>query len=154
MYCWVLIFALSPFFILIYMFYEMMHGLVRGLSCKPNIYVSWSTFELRLRFVRHETSFSPPVNFFTGRSKAVLLLWIIRVIYVLCLSCFRVCSLLPCGHLKGNAWPLGSCLWCLLWFCYFHIWYPGTGVVVDCIDSWSLPSFLLWCPFWFNNPFA
>ena len=27
------------------------------------------------------------------------LLWIIFVIYVLCLSYFRVCSLLPCGHL-------------------------------------------------------
>ena len=24
------------------------------------------------------------------------------VIYVLCLSCFRVCSLLPCGHLLGK----------------------------------------------------
>ena len=22
-------------------------------------------------------------------------------------------------------------------------WYPGSGVVLDCIDSWSLPSFLL-----------
>ena len=42
---------------------------------------------------------------------------------VLCLSCFRVCSLLPCGHLKGKGWPLGSCLWCLLWFCNFPIWY-------------------------------
>ena len=31
----------------------------------------------------------------------MLLLWIISVIYVLCLSCFRVCLLLPCGHLKG-----------------------------------------------------
>ena len=30
----------------------------------------------------------------------------------LCLSCFRVCSLLPYGHLKGKGWPLGSCLWC------------------------------------------
>ena len=39
---------------------------------------------------------------FTDRSKAVLLLWIICVIYVLCLSCFRVCSLLPCGHLLGK----------------------------------------------------
>ena len=27
----------------------------------------------------------------------------ICVIYVLFLSCFRVCSLLPCGHLKGRA---------------------------------------------------
>ena len=32
----------------------------------------------------------------TDRSKAVLLLWIICVIYVFCLSCFHVCSLLPC----------------------------------------------------------
>ena len=22
-------------------------------------------------------------------------------------------------------------------------WYPGSGVVLDCIDSWSLPSFFL-----------
>ena len=33
----------------------------------------------------------------------VLLLWIICVINVLCLSCFRVCLLLPCGHLKRRA---------------------------------------------------
>ena len=36
------------------------------------------------------------------------------VIYVLCLPCFRVCPLLPCGHLLGKDWPLGSCLWCLI----------------------------------------
>ena len=57
-----------------------------------------------------------------------------------------VCSLLPCGHLKGNGWPLGSCLWCLLWFCYWTNWYSGTGVVLACIDSWSLLSFLLCFP--------
>ena len=27
--------------------------------------------------------------------------------------------------------------------CYFPIWYPGSGVVLDCIDCWSLPPFLL-----------
>ena len=27
-------------------------------------------------------------------------------------------------------------------FVTFH-WYPGSGVVLDCIDSWSLHSFLL-----------
>ena len=27
-----------------------------------------------------------------------------------CFSCFCVCSLLPCGHLLGKSWPLGSCL--------------------------------------------
>ena len=56
---------------------------------------------------------------------------------------FCVCSLLHCGHLKGKGWTLCSCLWCLLWFCYFLIWYPGTGVVLDFVDSWSLLSFSL-----------
>ena len=27
--------------------------------------------------------------------------------------------------------------------CYFPMWYPGSDVVLDCIDSWSLPPFLL-----------
>ena len=31
----------------------------------------------------------------------------------------------------------------LLYFCYFPMWYPGLGVVLDCIVSQSLPSFLL-----------
>ena len=52
---------------------------------------------------RRETGLSPPVKYIcTDRSKAVLLLWIICVIYALCLSSVRVCSLLPCGHQKGK----------------------------------------------------
>ena len=39
---------------------------------------------------------------FPDRSKAMLLLLIIFVIYALCLSCFLVCSLQPRGHLPGN----------------------------------------------------
>ena len=46
-YCWVLIFASSPCYILIYMFWEMIHSYDRSLPCKPNIYVSWFTSELR-----------------------------------------------------------------------------------------------------------
>ena len=63
----------------------------------------------------------------------------------LCLffSSFHVCSLLPCSHLLGKRWHLGSCWWCLLYFCYFPMWYPGSGVVLDCIVSSSLLSFLL-----------
>ena len=53
-------------------------------SCKPNIYVSMC------------------LDSHLNRSKAVLLLWINRVIYVLCLSYFHACILLPCGHLKGR----------------------------------------------------
>ena len=60
-------------------------------------------------------------------------------LYVLCISCFHLYSLLPCGHLLGKGWPLGSCLWCLIVLCHFPMWYPGSGVVLDCIDSWSLP---------------
>ena len=58
------------------------------------------------------------------------------VIYVLCLSCFRVCSLQPVGHLLGKGWPFGS-LVCDVFnrFCHFPMWCPGSGVVLDCIDS-------------------
>ena len=71
----------------------MVHGYVRGLTCRPNIYVSWSTSELRVRLA--------PWNRFKPSSK-------------------------------------------ILWFCYFPIRNPGTGVVLDCIESWSLLSFLLY----------
>ena len=42
-------------------------------------------------------------------------------------------------HLLGKGWPLGSRLRCLI----VPISHPGSGVVLDCIDSWSLPPFLL-----------
>ena len=29
-------------------------------------------------------------------------------------------------------------------FVYLSMWYPGSGVVLYCIISWILPSFLLW----------
>ena len=40
-------------------------------------------------------------------------------LFMLFLSCFcyafvRVCLLMPCGHLLGKGWPLGSSLWCLI----------------------------------------
>ena len=56
----------------------------------------------------------------------------------------HVCFLQPCGHLFKKRWPLGS-LVCdvFLCFCHFLIWCFGSGGVRDCIDSWSLPSFLL-----------
>ena len=73
--------------------------------------VSWSTSELRVRLALWKR--------FKPSSKIILLtvpIWIICVINVLCLSCFRVCSLLPCGHLLRKGWPLGSRLWCLIVF--------------------------------------
>ena len=144
-YCWVLIFALSPCFILIYVFFEMMHWYFRGLSCKPNIYVSWSTSELRVRLARRETGFSPPVKYFTDRSRAVLLFWIFYYFFLSCgcYAFFRVCLYVSCGHLLGKGWPLGSHLWWSTVSLSLSHWYPWSGVVLDCIDSWSLHLYLL-----------
>ena len=75
-------------------------------------------------------------NIFTDRSKAELLFWIIYVISVLYLFCFR-------AHLFIEAlWsPAGKVL--SSWFSFVMsncegvttYWYPGSGVVLDCIDS-------------------
>ena len=50
---------ISFFYFLIYMFWETMHGYIRGSSCKPNIFVSWSTSELRVRLARPENWSKP-----------------------------------------------------------------------------------------------
>ena len=60
-----------------------------------------------------------------------------------CYAFVRICLLMPCGHLRGKGWPLGSRVWCLIVKLSLSHWYPGSGVVLDCIDSWYLPSFLL-----------
>ena len=54
--------------------------------------------------------FMLPVKYCIDRFKALLLLWIIYVISVLFLLCFRM----PCGHLLGKRWPLESRSWCLI----------------------------------------
>ena len=60
--------------------------------------------------------------------------------FMLFLSCFCyafacVCLLMPCGNLLGKGWPLGSRLWCLTVKLSLSHWYPGSGVVLDCIDA-------------------
>ena len=53
---------------------------------------------------RRETGLSPPVKYFTDRSKAILLLWIFYV-FVLSCVCYvfvRVCLYVLCGHLLGK----------------------------------------------------
>ena len=45
-----------------------------------------------------------------------------------------VCLYVPCGHLLGKDGPLGSRLWCLPVSLSLSHWYPGLGVVLDCID--------------------
>ena len=61
-----------------------------------------------------------------------------------CYAFVHVCLVMPCGHLLGKGWPLGSRLWCLIVSLLLSHWYPGSGVVLDCIDSWSFSSSLLY----------
>ena len=43
---------------------------------------------------------------FQGGASFVDHLWYLCLVFVMCLSCFRVCSLLLCGHMQGNGLPL------------------------------------------------
>ena len=105
--------------------------------------MSWSASELRLRLaLSNRVKPSCKIFLLTVPGRCFFCGSFV-LCNVLCLPFLRVCSLLPCGHLLGKGWPLGSCMWCLLCFCCFPMWYPGSGVVLDCIVSWSLPSFLL-----------
>ena len=71
-------------------------------------YVSWSTSKLRERFV--PLIMFKPSSIFTDRSKAVLLLWILFVIYYSHLSSLYclICSLQPCDQLLVKGRPLSS----------------------------------------------
>ena len=117
-----------------------------SLSCKPNIYVSWSTSELRVRLAPLNR-FKPSGKIFywpfQGGTSFVDLLCFCSV---LCLLCFvRVCLYVLCGHLLGKGWPLGSRLWCLLWVCHFpigilgQVWY----LIVSIPDLCTLTYFTL-----------
>ena len=52
---------------------------------------------------RRKTGLSPSSQIFLLSVPRRYFLWIICVIYVLFLWCFRICLLLHCGHLRGRA---------------------------------------------------
>ena len=79
---------------------------------------------------------NPPVKYFTDRYKAVLLLWIIYVISVLFLLCFRTRLFIDA------LWsPAGKGLTSWLSFVKSNcevvtfVWSLGPDVVLDCINS-------------------
>ena len=55
-----------------------------------------------------------------------------------CYAFVQVCLYVPCGHLLGKGWSLSSHLWRLTVSLSLSHRYPGSGVVLNCIDSWSL----------------
>ena len=147
-YCWVLIFA---FISLLYLdLYVLGDGALihvsyrRCLSRKPNIYVGWSTPELRVRFALLNR-FKPSSKIFywpfQGGTSFVDLLCFCSVLCLLCL-CARlfICALWS---------PAGKGLTSWLSFVVSAVsmslshWYPGSGVVLNCIDSSSLHPYLL-----------
>ena len=52
-----------------------------------------------------------------------------------CIAFMCICLYVPCGHILGKGGPLGSRLWCLTVSLLLSHRYPGSGVVLDCIDS-------------------
>ena len=52
-----------------------------------------------------------------------------------CYVFVRVCLYVLCGHLLGKDLPLGIRFWCLTVSLSLSHWYPGSGVVLGCIDS-------------------
>ena len=109
--------------------------------------MSWSTSELRVWL-----PVGAPLNWFKPSSK--IFYWpfqggtsFVDLLFFLSCVCYafvRVCLYVPCGHLLGKGWPLGSRLWCLTVSLSLSHWYPGSGVVLDCIGSWSLHPYLLY----------
>ena len=65
------------------------------------------------------------------------------VIYVLCLSCFLVCSLHPFGHLLGKCLPLDS-LVCDVFLCFViftcsvlgQVWYLIISIPDLCLFAY------------------
>ena len=118
MHCWVFMFVLSPFCILVCMYWEMVLRWIGDLWWKQDIYVSWFTPELRVRLVLLNM-FGPSGEFFTVRSKAVLLLWILfcylhfMFVFVMLSCLFLVALWSPAG--KG----LTSWLLCVMFSCVF-----------------------------------
>ena len=106
--------------------------------------MSWSTSELRVRLA--------PLNWFKPSSK--IFYWpfqgCISFVDLLCF-CSVLCLLCLCARLFICAlWsPAGKGLTSWLSFVVSTVslslshWYPGSGVVLDCIDSWSLHPYLL-----------
>ena len=78
-------------------------------------------------------------------------LFYVSFFYCVSLPYCLVCAMQPWGHMLVNGWLIGSPV-CdvFLCFCHFPMQYYGPGMVLECIDSWSLASSLL-SMLWFET---
>ena len=81
------------------------------------IYMSRSLSELRVRLARRKTDLSPPVKYFTDRSKAVLLLWIFYIFFCLAFAMPLCASVYMC--LVGTFWERADLLALMVSYCEF-----------------------------------
>ena len=117
----------------------------RHFSCNKafsvSLFQSYVPFEQRLRLAQW--------NWFKPSGKIFLLTFPRRyffcgsfVLFVSCVShaftSVHCCLVVTCCQ-RGDPLALVGDVYCI--FCYFPMWYPWSGVVLDCIVSWSLPSF-------------
>ena len=86
-----------------------------------------STSELRVRLAplnRFKPSSNKVYWPFQGSTSFVDLLYFFFLSCV-CYAFVSVCLYVPCGHLLGKGWPLGSRLWCPTVICHFPIGILG-----------------------------
>ena len=83
---------------------------------------------------RRETGLGPPVKYFTDRYKAVLLLWIFFCLVFAMPLCASVYMCLVVTY-RERADLLALVLRCPTVSLSLSPWYPGSCVVLDCIDS-------------------
>ena len=85
---------------------------------------------------RRWAGLGPPVEYFADRSEAVLLLWIFYVFVLSCVCCVLCASVCVCFVVA--CWG-GLASWLLFVVSSVGLslshGYPGSGVVLDCIDS-------------------
>ena len=109
-------------------------------------FVSWSTSEWRVRLAPLNR-FKPSSKIFYWPFQGGTFLWIFYV-FVLSCVCYLCARLFICALWS----PAGKGLTSWLSFVVSAVslslshWYPGLGVVLDCIDSWSLYPYLLCLP--------
>ena len=138
---------MNPFSNNIVMFYFCLCYAVLSVTCSLwspvwKRLTSWLSFVLiHIRTIGEVGNVKPstPIFYFTDRSKAVLLLWILFVIYVLSVSlfCCLVCSLQICHHLVGKGCPLGS-LVCDVFLCFDTFPYGAMAFNFDLSESYQL----------------
>ena len=147
MYCWILIFALSSFLYLDLYVLGDDAWISKGSFMKTkHLCVSWSASELRVMLAHSETGLSPPIfflltvprrSFFCGPFVNLCL------VFGMLFASVHYCLVVTWKE-RADLLALVCDFYCD--FFYFPIWYPGTDVVLDCIDSWYLQSFLLCLP--------